>query len=224
MLVKNNNESNYFFMGFSINLDYSCSYSRFKNNSSLINNIAHTLVPKHLLGIDEPYQSSMQMENIIQEFIPKDTISIMANMQYDDLTLLENIFEDLSIPYRKIIKPDNYYQEISNYKPFMFRVSMIPSFPDPTEYYSLFYSLNSTSVNLGNYSNQEFDRHYEYIQTESIGLKKLSSYKKMEQILREETAAIYLTHQGPIYYIYSDRIQDLKFRYILPDFRELYFK
>jgi ABC-type transport system substrate-binding protein len=145
-------------------------------------------------------------------------------MEYTDLLIIENILDELSIPFKRIIKPDNYYKQILIYKPFLFRVSMTPSFPDPTEYYSLFYSKNSSNVNLSQFKNSEYDKIYEYVQTESESFQRNAHFDKLEEILHEEVAAIYLTHQGPLYYIFSNNMKNLKFSYLIPDFRELYFE
>jgi len=198
----------------------------FLKKSIVQNKIAHTLLPQHHLGGYSlkwyEFDATKPGSNFIYGQII-DTIKIMANIIYKDLIEIENTLSELNIPFKRIIKPDSYYSAISEIKPTIFRVSMVPAFPDPIEYYSLFYSKNSSSINLGNFSNEKYDSLYEYVKTEHNDDFRLAAYEKLEKILKEETAALYLTHQGPINYIYSKKIKNICFTYMLPDFTKAYF-
>ena len=202
-------------------------YENYDESETFPNKIAHSLIPPYLIDrktISLHSKNIEKIKNYEQNYYKSDTVIIMANMVYKDLLIIEDILKQLEIPYRREIKPDNYYEEISKNKPTLFRVSMIPSFPDPIEYYSLFYSNNSSNVNLSNFKNTKYDNLYENVQTINDRSAQINAYLEMEDILKNERAAIYLSHQGSEFYIYSKSIKNIKFRYILPDFRETYFE
>lgn len=202
-------------------------YNNYDDRNTFPNKLAQTLVPPFLLNkqiVTNDYKFSGNTLEPNVNLIKSDTVVIMANIVYKDLQILEDIFTKLKIPFRREIKPDNYYGEISKSKPSLFRVSMVPSFPDPIDYYSLFYSKNSSNVNLTNFKNVKYDKIYEDVQTINNSRDRIEAYLKLEQILQNEKAAIYLSHQGSEFYIYSKNIKNLKFRYIVPDFRDTYFE
>ena len=187
----------------------------------------HTLVPLNLLS-QKKANLSVSKKNMQRNgndnISYNDTLIIMANMEYTELLELENIFRKLKLPFKRIIKPDNYYGEISKVKPTLFRVSMTPSFPDAIEYYSLFYSGNINGINLGKYSNSNYDRIYEELLIENeIGAQQML-YNKLEKILNDEAAAIYLSHFGPSYYLYSKNMKQLRFNFLMPDYTNAYFE
>jgi oligopeptide transport system substrate-binding protein len=191
------------------------------------NSLAYTLVPPKLLFANDENLSSTQNYLHSSRFNSRDfndTIRIMANMEYTELLELENIFQKLNLPFRRIIKPDNYYGEISKVKPTLFRVSMTPSFPDAIEYYSLFYSGNINGINLGKFSNSDYDNIYEELLIENdLGSQQIL-YNKLEQILNDEAAAIYMKNFGPSYYVYSKNLNQLKFNFLMPEYTNAYFE
>lgn len=185
---------------------------------------AETLVPRFFFNknsqINYPIRNKYKA---LQSEVIKDTVVLMANLVYKELEELENTLSKLNVPFKRVIIPANYYGEIGKIKPTMFRVSMKPSYPDPVEYYSLFYSKNVNSVNLGNFTNKNYDEIYEYLQCENNLELQNEAYEQLEKILAEEYAAIYLTHQSTTNYIYPKKLKKLKFKYIIPDFTEAYF-
>lgn len=202
-------------------------YDNYDDRYTYPNKLAQTLVPPFLLNEkkianDYKIKSNPSINNV--NYTQSDTVVIMANMVYKDLQILENVLTQLDIPFRREIKPDNYYGEISKSKPTIFRVSMVPSFPDPIDYYSLFYSKNPSNINLANFKNIKYDKTYEDVRTINNYTDQIKLYIKLEQILLNEKAAIYLSHQGSEFYIYSKNIKNIKFRYIVPDFRNTYFE
>ena len=188
---------------------------------------AHTLVPPNFLP---PKKTNLRIHkknlhrSTNNNLNFNDTLSIMANMEYSELLELEKIFRKLNLPFKRIIKPDNYYGEISKVKPTLFRVSMTPSFPDAIEYYSLFYSGNINGINLGKFSNVDYDKIYEELLIENDFKSQQVLYSKLEKILIDEAAAIYLNHFGPTYYLYSKNIKQLEFNFLMPDYTNAYFE
>lgn len=202
-------------------------YDNYDDSFTFPNKLAQTLVPPFLLNeqkIASNYKVGGKPSVINGDRTKSDTVVIMANMVYKDLEILENILTQLEVPFRREIKPDNYYSEISISKPTIFRVSMVPSFPDPIDYYSLFYSKNPSNINLTNFNNIKYDKTYEEVRTINNYSDQIKAYIKLEQILMNERAAIYLSHQGSEFYIYSKNIKNIKFRYMVPDFRNTYFE
>lgn len=196
-------------------------------NKENLNSVAQTILPDYMLSkhsiswykFDSEYSKKFN-----GKLMNKDSLTILSNIKSLDLSALENTLKSLSIPYKIIIKPENYYKNINNLKPDLFRVSMIPSYPDPIEYYSLFYSKSSTDLNLGGFKNNKFDEIYEKILYETNDSILTNYYVQLEKILKEEVAGLYLTHQGPIYYLFPKNLHGLKFNYIRLDFRKTYFK
>ncbi len=191
------------------------------------NKLAQSLVPSFFLKNKKfywyNYKNSLSTEKLLRQ-IKKDTLIIFSSIISPDLIELENAIKRVSIPFKRIIKKDNYYLNIVKLKPDLFRVSMFPSYPDPIEYYSLFYSKSSNNVNLGGFKNSEYDKIFEKILYESNESLLIKYYTKLEQILKEEVAAIYLTHQGPTYFVYPKNLNNIKFKYNQLDFRKAYFE
>ncbi len=196
-------------------------------DESNLNKLAESLVPTHLLQNEKikwhQFNSTFS-ETLLSNKVSSDTLIILSNIVTPDLLELEKAINRVNIPFKRIIKKDNYYGAIAKLKPDLFRVSISPSYPDPIEYYSLFYSKSSSDNNFGRFSNKEYDRLYEKILYELYDSKLLDYYIQLENILKQEVAAIYLTHQGPTHYIYPKNLKDIKFKYVQLDFRKAYFK
>lgn len=199
----------------------------FSSNHAASKSKATTLIPPNFFSAKNENINASQNNfprTINQNVSYMDTLIVMANMEYAELIELENIFRKINLPFKRIIKPDNYYGEISKVKPTLFRISMTPSFPDAIEYYSLFYSGNNNGINLSRFSNEEYDNLYEELMLENEFEAQQVLYKKLEQILIDEAAAIYLSHFGPSYYIYSKNMKQLRFNYLMPDYTNVYFE
>ena len=197
----------------------------FKESS--INKRAESLVPSYLLKNKKiewyKFSGSVPKYNFSKK-IKNDTITILSNVVYNDLPELEKAITGIGLHYKRIIKPGNYYRNIKKIKPDLFRVNMLPSYPDPIEYYSLFYSKSSDDVNLCKFHNKEYDRIYEKILYESSDSILSDYYNQLENILKQEIAAIYLSHQGATYFLLPKNLKGINFKYIQMDFRKVYFK
>lgn len=201
--------------------------SSFSVNDTTFGSKANTLVPLNFLSAKNKNISVSKNNSsgtIHQNINFNDTIVIMANMEYTELIELENIFRKFNLPFKRIIKPDNYYVEISKVKPTLFRVSMTPSFPDAIEYYSLFYSGNNNGINLSKFSNDEYDQLYEELLVENKLESQQILYNQLEQILINEAVAIYLKYYDSAYYIYSKNLKQLGFNYLMPYYSHAFFE
>jgi len=197
----------------------------FIENSDNSFKIANTLVPEfHLKDFDRQWLADVKLnqDEDLGDFI-LDTITVMSNLIYPDLLEIEKTLKKLKIPFKRIIKKADYYSSIPKLKPTIFRVSMMPTYPDPMEYYSLFYSSNPPEINLGNFSSHEYDAVYENLLSEDNKTKKNEAYLRLERILEEEIAAIYLSHSRESHFIYSKNLINVSFKYTLPDFTNSYF-
>jgi len=197
--------------------------SIYKDDTSV--SLSQSLIPRHFLK-DEDIKWYTYNENINYDnsnYI-SDTLIIFTNIKSNDLIEVENSLKKINLPFKTASQPTQYYQNIKIVKPYLFRVSMLPAFPDPLEYYSLFYSKSSSEINLGRFSNKEYDKIFEHLISESDSDKLKEYYVKLEKILKDEVAAIYLTHEGPKFYIYSNNIRNLEFNYMIPNYTKLYFE
>ncbi|MCP5062889.1 MAG: ABC transporter substrate-binding protein [Ignavibacteriae bacterium] len=188
-----------------------------------LNKLAESLVPIHLLN-DNKFEWHQFSNILYSNKLYSDSLVIFSNIVTPDLIELEKAITKVGIPTKRIIKKDNYYRDITKLKPDLFRVSMFPSYPDPIEYYSLFYSKSSIYNNFGRFNNKEYDRLYEKILYELNDSILVNYYTKLEEILKQEVAAIYLTHQGPSYYILPQNLKNIKLKYVQLDFRKAYFE
>lgn len=82
----------------------------------------------------------------------------------------------------------------------LFRRSWMADYPDAENYFSCFYSKNTCPPNYTRFSNKVFDRLYEQITEESNPKLRRNLYKKLEQILIEESPIV------PIFYDQSIRL------------------
>ncbi|MCB9257740.1 MAG: ABC transporter substrate-binding protein [Ignavibacteriales bacterium] len=182
---------------------------------------AETLVPLHFLDLKNPtlINNNKLSKNCVNSNFE---VSILTNLEYRDLLILENTLSLLKVSYKRITKPNNYYEEIKNIQPTLFRINMMPAFPDPIEYYSLFYSKNIGKINLGNFSNEEFDKIFESIQYSNNQEEIQEYYTKLEKILKDEVAALYLFYEGPSYYLLNKRVNNVKFNFIIPNYSETF--
>ncbi|GBD91949.1 hypothetical protein BMS3Abin04_02681 [bacterium BMS3Abin04] len=120
------------------------------------------------------------------------------------------------------MKKLNYYEDIISEKPDISRVSMFPSFPDPEEFYLLFYSKSSKEINLCGYKNNEYDKVFEKSMFEQNPVKRTKLFLKLEKILSEDLPALYLTHEGAKYYVYPKRIRGISMKFNIPSYKTVW--
>ncbi len=116
----------------------------------------------------------------------------------------------------------NYYGEIITRRPDIFRVSMIPSFPDPEEFYMLFYSKSNRNINLCGYENVTYDEIFEKTMFEEDTNKREKLFNRLENILSEDLPALYLTHEGTKYYVYPKSVHGFTLKYNIPSYKSVW--
>ncbi|NOX19508.1 MAG: ABC transporter substrate-binding protein [Chlorobi bacterium] len=144
--------------------------------------------------------------------------TIFSSVAAPSVKELEKGMKEIGLNVETAIHPKRYYREIIKSRPDIFRVSMRPSFPDPTEFYSLFYSKSGKFTNLFNYSNPDFDKAYELSLVEQDKSKRQKLFLRLEKILRDDVAALYISVEGEMYNFISSRVENFSVRNAYPDF------
>jgi len=207
---------------------YAFDKEKLFNSVKFCNQIAYTLVPPYFLKYkpNNKYSYNLskakQIVSHLPNYIKKDTIEIFSSIKTPAVVTLNNILEELGL-YSKIkVKKLSYYEDIISKKPDIFRVSMFPSFPDPEEFYFLFYSKSSKEINLCGYKNDVFDSLFERSMFEQEPAKRNILFLKLEKILAEDVPAIYLTHEGAKYYVYSKSIHGISTKFNIPSYKTVW--
>ena len=146
---------------------------------------------------------------------------LMSNIESTDIHLMKQGLDNLNIQNQIIIDKTRYYEKILEHRPELFRVSFMPSFPDPQEYYSLFYSKSPKEINLTGYRNSQYDRYFEEAQIETDLLKRQKLFAQMETILKQDVPLILISHSKPTSYIIPSTVQNFRTRYTLYDLSEV---
>ena len=196
---------------------------QFKNNFS--KNIsteyihANSLLPQYYLKANN-YKWFEKNVSINQKSIPPE-ISISASSEVKDVIELNNSIKTLGLKVNLEIKKVDYYRAIITDRPDIFRVSMCPTYPDPEEYYSLFYSEAGKSVNLTNYKNAEYDSIFEQSLIEESKPKRMELYYRLEEILRNDVPFIPISQSYYKYYIVKDNIRNFSLSYGIPNYKNI---
>ncbi len=183
---------------------------------------AETLTPLPLLGVAKAdwygFEPAKGLSLVKKLKSIKEKYLIYTSVNTPAVKELEKGMRKLGLNARVEIHPRRYYKEIVKRRPDIFRVSMTPSFPDPTDYYSMFYSKSGRQTNLFDYSNPEFDRIYEKSLIEQNKQKRRKLFLRLEKILRDDVAALYFSTSGEMYNFISDRVENFSMRNTFPNF------
>jgi ABC-type transport system substrate-binding protein len=189
--------------------------------------IANTLAPPVLLGDPQvnwykynPAESKKISESY-QDF-KNISVRIFSSISSPDAAQLTDDINSLGLNAKLVVESADYYGSISKLKPEIFRVSMSASYPDPDEYYMMFYSKTHPSINLCGYSNPDYDEIYERSLFEQDPIKRIKLFLEMEKILMKDVPVIYLSHEGPQIFVFPDYIKGFKTKFILPGYEYLW--
>jgi oligopeptide transport system substrate-binding protein len=193
-----------------------------ENNPNLI--IASSLVPPIFYDYkDEGYsfskKKSADLLNDINFSRYNNSVQILSSIK---LKSVEQICELISrVKLKSIVEVSDhqYYRKIINGGPDIFKVSMSPSYADPEEYFSLFYSKSNAAINLTGYSNKKFDEIFEKMLIEQNLDVRLTLFKKLEQILRNDAPFIPISHEKPNYLVMPKYIKNLKSKFGIPEYK-----
>ncbi|OPX34310.1 hypothetical protein B1H10_03960 [candidate division KSB1 bacterium 4484_188] len=161
------------------------------------------------------FQPSRALHLIKGKKLPE--INISSNILAKDVQVLKNSLEKIHFACTLNIRDVRYYRYIVQERPDIFRVSFQPSYPDPEEYYALFYSKSSPQINLTRYRNPKFDRLLERAMVEQDEAHRQKIFLQLEQILKADVPALYLTCPEPAYYLIPKNVHGLAIRFGIPD-------
>ena len=187
--------------------------------------LANTLVPPLFLNRGfswYPYDpdAAHRIATVHQREIEEQSPTLASNFQSGDVELLQQDLSRISVKSTVQIRPVEYFQYIAKARPTLFRVSFVPSFFDPENYYCLFWSKSSRDFNLTGYRNDEYDRILESAMIQPDESKRRELFAHLEEILHRDVPAIYMHHGSPDYLIVSPFVRGFKTRFMLPDFSE----
>ncbi len=186
------------------------------------------LVPSFLLGSASPKwyahdpAAAKKMIDNLDTNVTKSPIYLCSNISGEAVNLLSKAMLRIGLTCRVDIHAMRYYEHIMHKRPEIFRVSFYPSYPDPEEYYALFYSKSSPSVNLTGYCNPQFDALLEQAFVEQDAGKRQSIFLRLEKLLKRDVPAIYISHSRPKYFITPKNIHGLSIQSTIPDFRKVW--
>lgn len=109
-------------------------------------------------------------------------------------------------------------EKIKNSKAQLFRISWFADYPDPQNFYQLFYSKNaSPGPNDASFANADFDKIYEESLMLPSGDKRTALYKKLRDIIVEESPWIFSAHTVG-YTLYHGWLNNFKQNEVSMDF------
>ena len=159
-------------------------------------------------------------QDIVKQYQHKK-IRAMSNVDGEDVQGLVKGLRSAGFDVELDIQKTNYFQSIQQEQPDLFRVAFAPGFPDPEEYYSLFYSKSSEEVNIFGYKNPTFDELFESALVEHDPEMRRDLFLEMEKVLKNDVPILYISHSKPHDYLIPDFVQGLTFHFLLLDFSEV---
>jgi ABC-type transport system substrate-binding protein len=187
--------------------------------------LANTLVPPFFLSRGfswHPHDpnAARKIVEAHQRELEGKPATLASNFQSGDVEILQQDLSQISVKSTVRIRPAEYFQYIAKARPTLFRISFVPSFFDPENYYCLFWSKSSHDFNLTGYRNEEYDRILESAMIQPDESKRRELFARLEGILHRDVPAIYLHHGSPDYLIVSPFVRGFTIRFLQPDFSE----
>lgn len=188
---------------------------------------ARSLVPSYFLGEEKIPEYDHGIDSAQALWISGGTgntvlrMTLMSNVESSEIPSFRQSLYGFPIDFDVQMRPTNYFESIRSERPDLFRVAALPGFPDPEEYYSLFYSKSTEDVNLTGYASPEFDALFESSLVEQDPEKRNDLFLAMEALLRRDAPVIYLSHGKPATYLVPKFVNGLTMRFNLLDFSEV---
>ncbi len=183
---------------------------------------AKSLVPPFLLDVassDWPFFAPLEARRIIQRHAPGGvSVAVSSNIKSPEVQLFCQTLQALGFRCKLDIHPVKYYAHILHGRPDIFRVSFLPSYPDPEDYFALFYSKNRGSTNLTGYANPAFDALFEEVLIAQDAQKRRKLFLRMEKLLARDIPAIYLMQSPPATVLASCNVHQVQYRMFWLDF------
>ncbi|MDZ7763134.1 MAG: ABC transporter substrate-binding protein [Melioribacteraceae bacterium] len=191
-------------------------------------NIANSLVPEEFLGDAnlEWYTHNIQKANALfnenKHVVYDHDITISTPVDFAATKILEDALSNLGFNINVKIQNLRYYNHIVEDRPDIFRVAMTPSYPDPEEYYSLFYSKSEKFVNLCGYNNPEYDILFERALIEMNKDERRNLFLKLEELLKDDVPLLPMTHSAKDYCIVPKYIKGFSLKNGVPDYTNVW--
>ena len=150
-----------------------------------------------------------------------EKIAIWSSYNTEDTKVLAEDLVKIDLNIGVKITEVDYYTTLVKNKPDIFRVSMAPSFPDPEEYYSLFYSKSGKNINLTGYQNPKFDQIFEKSLTEESEMERIKLYLKLEELLKNDVAFIPISYSEYSYFIVKNYIENFSLLFGTPNYKNM---
>ena len=188
---------------------------------------AHSLAPGFFLKSARPSQrynpaNAAALFKRYRRQLLASPLLLCSNVDASDVIKAHSILTDLGLPVKLNIHKNRYFNYIINERPDMFRAAFIAGFPDPEDYYGLFYSKSGRDVNLTRYSNPQFDKIFEQSMIEQNPDNRIQQLLELENILREDVPAIFMSHSHPTSYLTPATVHGFSLYFLFPDLRKIY--
>ena len=149
-------------------------------------------------------------------------VIISSNLATREAEFMKAGLDDLGIPNKIKIKQVRYFTGLKTDRPDIFRISVHPNYPEPEEYYFLFYSKNTFMHAINGYKNTRYDLLFEQSVVEQDDGKRKKIYLDLEKILKQDVPAIYLSNFSYSYTIVPLFVNGVKGRLSSLDFRQVW--
>ncbi|NQT27397.1 ABC transporter substrate-binding protein [candidate division KSB1 bacterium] len=210
-----------------------CAFNRaeiYETNAPSYCVISQSMVPLGLLEDSDLnwYESDIpkaqKAARSFSDLVNAHTVTLATNIESPEIQGLIKALEILSIPYTIQLQKAQYFPEIINERPDLFRVAYLPSIPDPEDYYAFFYSGSASDVNLTGYHNPEFDSLFTSSRIELNPVQRNALFLEMESIIKRDAPVLLISHSNPSLYLTPKSVRGLKMRFLLLDFSEVILK
>jgi|GEM_PF-3502870 len=170
----------------------------------------------------DPRQAGEIFRRHARELAVFRPLRIASNLEYPSLEVLRQCLAPFGLRLEFSLREVEYYPSLIRDRTDLLRVSFVPSLPDPTQYYLLFYSGSPPHINLTAYANPRFDRILEESLRETDPSRRRELFGQLEDILRQDCPAIQISHANAKYFVMPSFVRGLKLSFVYPDLTEVW--
>lgn len=137
---------------------------------------------------------------------PLPSIKLITVPSYSNIgTSIVNELKQVGIPvYLEIVPKSVLLEQMSTNQIVFFRGSWIADYPDPLNYFSVFYSKNPSPPNYTRFNNINYDQLYEDALSEKDDKKKTIIFRKMDSIIIDESPIVPLWYDQVIHLVHKN--------------------
>jgi peptide/nickel transport system substrate-binding protein len=178
---------------------------------------AASLPPRHLLGAAPAPRAGGPPPGVFPMARMSVGVTISTSIAAPDVDRMADAVRRCGLRATVQVRADGYYEHVVRDRPHLFRVSMQPVYPDPEEYYAMFWSKSPPTVNLSGYRSPAYDAVFERSMVEPDPERRGDLFRALETILRHDAPLILLTHEGPRHYVVPSYVRGFVLRSAMPD-------